>query len=376
MIVGLDGTCTCHGTRAVRRYVMNLVRCLASEPERHDYRVLRVHPKAVKDVPYPSIRTCDTSIPGRILFPLWRTTGFPPVEFFVGQVDLFHATDLEFPLPAERTPLIWTVHGLPYLARPDLLSPSYVARAIPWLQLALKRASHFIAVSEHTASLLEERFPQVRGRVSAIPLGVGPEFSPDGPQSALVDAPYILYVGALSAIKNIESLIRAYTLLRERRVCSHRLVLAGPIDEVYWRSVSQGAYQDDIVTTGHMDQDTSAIAELYRKADLFVFPSLSEGWTSPPLEAMASGVPVVTSNVSSLPETVGDAALQVPPTDSEALADAMARLLGDAGLRQEMVGRGLQRASLFTWQRTAAATLRVYQEVVAQKVSRTSIVSS
>ncbi len=107
---------------------------------------------------------------------------------------------------------------------------------------------------------------------------------------------------------------------------------------------------------------------LYRLASVFVFPSLYEGFGLPPLEAMAAGVPVITSNVSSLPEVVGDAALLIDPLDENAIADAMCRVLGDAALRTELVRRGHERVKAFSWERAAARTYQVYTELVGRPV--------
>lgn len=366
--IGLDGTCTCHGSRAIRRYVVNLVRGLVGTGEEHEYRLLRVNPTAswvLGDLQDRRLQVRDTRIPARILYPLWHHLGMPPLDVFTGRLDVFHATDMELPRPSSRVPLIWTVHGLNYVARPDLMQPGYVEKAMGWLESAVRHCAHFVAVSSHTARLLEEKYPQVRGKVSAIPLGVGDEFSPEGPKSTLVEGPYILFVGAVAAVKNVKALVEAYTILRQRRDVPHKLVLAGPVDEAYWSTIPVSPFAADIVKTGHVDQDSPRLAELYRGAHVFAFPSYSEGWTSPPLEAMKSGVPVVTSNASSLPETVGDAALQVDADAPEALADALERLVHDDTLRQDLIARGKTHAAAYTWDRMARAHLAVYKQVAS-----------
>jgi glycosyltransferase involved in cell wall biosynthesis len=110
----------------------------------------------------------------------------------------------------------------------------------------------------------------------------------------------------------------------------------------------------------------ATLAVLYRLASVFVFPSLYEGFGLPPLEAMAAGTPVITSNVSSLPEVVGDAAILIDPLNAHAIADAMARVLGDAALRTELVRRGHERVKAFSWERAAARTHEVYAELVGR----------
>jgi glycosyltransferase involved in cell wall biosynthesis len=368
--IGLDATCTCHGYRAIRRYAVNLIRQLVKQSQQHQYRLLRVNPRSqwiLSDVRDPSLVLCDTRIPARILYPLWHRLAIPSVETFTGALDVFHATDMELPTTSRRVPMIWTVHGLNYVARPDLMQEGYVEKATGWLELAVRRCAHFIAVSQHTAHMLQERYPQVAGRVTAIPLGVGEEFKPEGPASDLVDRPYILFVGAVAAVKNVGTLVQAYGVLRDRTKVPHRLVLVGAVDKAYWKRIMPARYVDDVVLLGHLDQDASGLPKLYRGADAFAFPSYSEGWTSPPLEAMASGVPVVTSNASSLPETVGDGALMVDPDDVDALASTLDRLIHDQGLRQSMVEKGLRHAAAFTWERMAQATTQVYEQVASAR---------
>lgn len=120
--------------------------------------------------------------------------------------------------------------------------------------------------------------------------------------------------------------------------------------------------QNDVIFTGYIsDGDLPA---LYNAADLFVYPSLYEGFGLPPLEAMACGCPVITSNTSSLHEVVGDAGIMVDPYDVDRLADAMHKVLSNDGLREDMIKKGLERAEMFSWEKTARETLKVYEEVI------------
>jgi len=175
----------------------------------------------------------------------------------------------------------------------------------------------------------------------------------------------ILFVGTLEPRKNAETLIRAYARLRRASAIPHRLVLAGGRGWRYeglFALVEELGLQDDVLFPGFVPYDELPL--WYNAADLFVFPSLYEGFGLPPLEAMACGVPVVVSSVSSLPEVVGDAGLLVDPLDVEGLAEAMARVLNDGALRAEMRGRGLARAERFSWLETARGTVRVYERVL------------
>ncbi|HVX31174.1 MAG TPA: glycosyltransferase family 1 protein [Nitrolancea sp.] len=208
-------------------------------------------------------------------------------------------------------------------------------------------------------------------RVHAIPIGVAPWFEPAGAEAiarvrARYELPsdYILAVGSLNPRKNLETLFTAYHRLRQRGF-PHRLVVVGPSA---WKSV--GIFQRlrdlglerDVRLTGFVaDEDLPA---LYSAAAALVLPSLYEGFGLPPLEAMACGTPVVTSNTSSLPEVVGDAGLMVDPLDVDALAAAIDRLLTDSELSSGLIARGLSRAQLFTWERTAHEHRHIYHDVL------------
>lgn len=359
--VGIDATPISHGSRAIRRYVLNLVDALLSGDDPEEIHTLWVRPPAAfvwpDWDPAPRHRRCVTRVPGRVLAPLWARLDAPAVERLTGPLDVFHATQLEF--PSTRAPLVWTIHGLAYLHEPELLDPRYVEAARRWHALAVARCAAFIAVSEQTRREFIAAHPLLASCCVTIPLGVGTEFTP-GPPSG---RPYILYVGAVARHKNIQGLLEAYDMLRTAGTTDARLVLVGPVDRAFWDGLRRGPYHADVELMGWLDQDRPELAAVYRGASAFAFPSFYEGWASPPLEAMASGVPVVTSNLSSLPETVGDAALLVDPHDAAAIAEGLRAVLEEGPLRASLIARGLARAAQFTWARVARETRALYQSL-------------
>jgi len=182
-----------------------------------------------------------------------------------------------------------------------------------------------------------------------------------------IAGPYILNVGTLEPRKNLSGLLDAFAAAC-RRGLPHSLVIAGAGG---WGRASIPAIAErlgigDRVQVAGFIEDRD-LPGLYAGADFFVYPSLYEGFGLPVLEAMACGTPVITSNISSLPEVAGDAALLVDPHSSEELSSAMLRLAGDAGLRQELRSRGWERAAQFSWERTADETWRIYQEVMGSR---------
>jgi glycosyltransferase involved in cell wall biosynthesis len=172
-----------------------------------------------------------------------------------------------------------------------------------------------------------------------------------------LDGPFALYVGNIKPHKNLERLIEAFHLVRGEGFEQLKLLIIG--DQISKFPRLRRAV--DVRFLGFVGDDT--LAALYRLATVFVFPSLYEGFGLPPLEAMASGTPVVTSDVSSLPEVVGDAAVLVDPYSAKSIADGIQRVLVDPDLRETLRRRGLERARAFSWEASVRRTLDVYREV-------------
>lgn len=237
---------------------------------------------------------------------------------------------------------------------------------------AARRADMVVTISESSRRDLVRYLGVADERVAVTLCATDPRFGPvdDGAERRAtldryaITSPYLLYVGGLNGRKNIARLLEAYARVRERRsditlvIAGKRQWKAGEIDQAFQRLNLEGK----VHFTGYVDD--ADLPALYSAAEVFVFPSLYEGFGLPPLEAMACGAPVVTSNVSSLPEVVGAAALTVNPYDVAALAEAIERALIDSRLRAELRRKGIERAAQFTWERTARETLAVYRRVL------------
>lgn len=234
----------------------------------------------------------------------------------------------------------------------------------------LKTADMIIVDSYSTKNDIVRYFKIPEEKLRVIHLGVDEDYKPlpeDNvekiKQKYNLNYPFILYVGTLEPRKNIPTLIKAFYKLKKSGL-PHKLVITGKKGWKYkdiFELIDKLELQKDVVFTGYVPKED--LPALYNAADLFIYPSLYEGFGLPPLEAMACGTPVITSNTSSLPEVVGNAGIMVDPYDVDGLAKVMYEVLTNEGLREELRKKGLERAKLFSWKKTAEETLKVYEEV-------------
>ena len=231
------------------------------------------------------------------------------------------------------------------------------------IKRAVRRADAFICISEATREDLVEYFPETEARAHVTPLAADPSFAAKRRAKAL-EKPYVLAVGTLEPRKNLVRLVQAWAALPRTIRDSHLLALVGPTGwDVEETLTAAKARPDDVKLLGYVDDEE--LAELYAGCACFAYPSLYEGFGLPVLEAMSAGAPVITSNVSSLPEVAGEAALMVDPLDVGAIADALAEMLTNAETAKRLSAAGRKRAATFSWDRTARETLAVMRAIAA-----------
>jgi glycosyltransferase involved in cell wall biosynthesis len=245
-------------------------------------------------------------------------------------------------------PQVVTVHDVNFLSAPGTYDPWY-ARYAEWaIRRALADATSVTTVSEHSRSELVRWFGVDRERIHVVYPGLGPPPTPTA--GRLLDEPYALFVGATEPHKNVPVLLEAWSRAGLSR--SLRLVIVGPPGRDHARLLELASkVRPPAVITGAVSRDE--LGRWYRGASVFVFPSRSEGFGFPPLEAMQIGVPVVASNAGSLREVLGQAALFHAPEDVDGLARSIERVLEDRALRDTMVSRGFETVSRYRWERTA-----------------------
>lgn len=282
----------------------------------------------------------------------------PPLPTFFA--DIYHALNQRVDRrPAKK--VISTFHDL-FVMTGNYSTAEFRKRFTQQAREAAKRSDLIIAVSEFTASQVESLLGFERSRIRVIAHGAGAH---EGSEP-LDDAPtprekVILFVGALQARKNVGRLVAALDQLPS----DWKLILAGSPKgyqaDLILGDIRNSRRKEQIEVTGYLP--SAELEHLYRRASIFAFPSLDEGFGIPVIEAMARGLPVLTSNRSALAEVAADAALLVDPDDVDAIASGLARLIEDDSLRTELVRRGKTRARQFSWERAVAETWAVYTEL-------------
>lgn len=307
---------------------------------------------------------------GRLTPLAWHYLDRPALEHLIGgAVDVVHAVSLGYAI-ATRKPYVVTVHDLGPLTHPE-----YFTNTKPWimersLRQAEARADAIVCVSQSTADEVEGYLGgHVANRIRVIKEGVSAEFfAPSdaaclkGLKLPLDDVPVILTAGKISPRKNVQGVIRAMKLVADK--IDHHLVLVGGAGwetEAVLKELDDGSLRARVHLLDYVTDEQ--LRALYRRASLYIHPSLYEGFGLTVLEAMASGVPVITSNTSSLPEVAGDAGLLVDPSEDGQIADAIYAICTDTSLKDAKIKQGLARARLFSWDACAAQLRDVFVDV-------------
>jgi len=296
-------------------------------------------------------------------------------EWLLGQVEVVHSTNYSAPQFCDRRKqLVMTIYDLSFLAYPQFLLPNTLTVTLQGTREAIARADALITISQYSRQELIERMGVAEERVVVTRLAADSRCVrvEDPERISLVRKRYclpehfVLFVGSLEPRKNVGRLLQAYAQLPISLQDDIHLVIAGGVgwlnDDIH-PTVLQLGMKDRVHFIGYVEENDLPV--VYSLATVFAYPSHYEGFGLPVLEAMQCGAPVLTSNVSSLPEVAGDAAVLVTPTEVEDIAHGLKRLLDHADLRAELRIRGYQRAREFSWERCARETLAVYRNLSA-----------
>lgn len=373
--VGIDYTAAVQQSAGIGRYTREMVKALAAADwPGAGYRLFVAG--AGKDLPPPALPSnfawCTSRITERWLARAWYRLRLPlPVETWTGPLHLFHQPDFVLPPTRPATRTIVTIHDLSFMHDPATVMPGMKTHLTGRVPESVNRADHVIAVSEATRQDLITFYQTRPEKISVLYHGVRPEFRPvvEAERLAAVrrkyglgEGPLVLSVGTIHPRKNYRRLVAAFSEIRP----GVSLVIAGSkgwdYDEVF-DEVDRRKLEGRVFFPGFVAE--ADLPALYSTASLFVYPSLCEGFGLPLLEAMACGTPVIAANRSALPEVVGQAGLLVDPEDTLAIAGAMAKVLEDTELRQQLAAAGRARAAGFTWERMAGQLINLYQALIS-----------
>lgn len=379
-VIGIDYTPAYDQGGGIGRYVRELVASLADVDTTTDYRLFvagvhATHP--LPSAPGHNFRWCPAGISPRWLARLWHRARIPwPVEYWTGNVDLFHATDFVLPPVHRKTRTLLTVHDLSFVHLPEVTSPAlkrYLDRVVP---RSVSRADHILADSRATKDDLVALYRTPPDKVTVLLSGVNRAFRRITDQQILQATlrkydlgnwPFLFTVGTVQPRKNYVRLFEALALVRMQWPDLHLVIAGGRgwLDDPIYEAINRLGLDSAIHLIGFAEDDD--LPALYSAAVAVPYVSLYEGFGLPVLEAMACGTPVIASKVSSIPEVAGDAALLVDPLSVEAIADAIGQIMASPGLAARLVERGYTQAARFTWERAATQLVEVYTSLMGER---------
>lgn len=293
------------------------------------------------------------------------------------EIDVFH---LPSHWPTQISPFflnsdvktVLTIHDIIPILFQKNLPPIYKLWS-PTLKLIKNKVDYVITDSENTKYDCMKYLKIPEEKIKVIYLAADKNYRVLGNKMGIqndlkykynIDSPFILYVGNVESRKNVPLLIKSFYKLKKKGI-THKLILIGASQFGFKKIVelvNELNLVNEVIFPGYVSNED--LVKFYNIADLFVYPSLYEGFGLPPLEAMACGCPVITSNSSSLPEVIGDAGLMIDPYNSNDLVDKMYQILTNKSLRTELCNKSLKRAKMFSWEKTARETWKVYEEVL------------
>jgi glycosyltransferase involved in cell wall biosynthesis len=376
MLIGINATAAFKQPRTgVEEYTYQLIKHLTmlEESRRHRFILYISEQRIADNEQYFSDFNLSNNFEIRKLrwsLPMWTQVRLA-IEMLLHQPDVLFIPVHVLPLIHPQNSVV-AIHGLEYEYYPKMY-PWRHLRYLRWsTQYALKHARKIIAVSESTKKDLIELYGGEPEKIEVVYHGVKipnskiqiPNKSQISNPKLQTNQPYILFIGRLEAKKNIEGLIRAFDLLKRKYQVPHKLVLVGPkgygYNQIFSFQFPIFKYKEDIIKMGYVDEKDKW--RLYKNADLFVLPSFYEGFGLPILEAQAVGCPVVTSNVSSMPEVAGQGAVLVKPESIEEICQAMYKVISDDDFKKDLISKGYKNIERFSWQECAKKTLEILIE--------------
>jgi glycosyltransferase involved in cell wall biosynthesis len=378
MRIGIELLSALLGRRGIRRYAWHLPLALAVIDPENEYRILHVYLRgALGKFPgfdgHPNFRNVVYRIPPRLIAKMHGFFGWPGIDDLFGNVDMIHYTGMYMPTRKKVTKIL-TVHAVDFMYLGLNVRPDYPKiRAV--FEKGMNNSDYFVTVSKTLRKNFLDAYPKINpDRVEGIPFGVSPEFrvmDKAATEKAVfakykVKPPFALFVGIITIDKSIELLLRSFAVFAETHkdyslVCAGEFTVESP---PFFALAKELGIGDRIVWTGYVEQGSDILPALYNAADFYAHPSVGfEGWSSPLIEAMTCGTPVVASHIPVFEEEIGNDAIMVPGKSPADFAAAYARLADNRAERDAFVKAGLARSVNFGWEMCARRTLAFYNKV-------------
>jgi glycosyltransferase involved in cell wall biosynthesis len=381
MKIAIDASSILPARTGIGNYTYHLIRELTARAPQHQFKLLlnSYRHSLPLDAEFlleaPNVRARRWRIPGPILWKSWRRLRLPPLELLTGSFDLYHSTSSVI-APRLGGKCVVTIHDLYFERHPEHCDPLGGIYLANTLRKRLQFADRIIAVSNTTKRDLIELYEVPPEKIDVIYEGVSDRFRPIEDRQLLdtfrneycLPEVYMLAVGTLEPRKNLEGLFRAYSHLKS--IFSHPppLVVVGlrgwKTTGIYKTMVELGI-EDDVIFTDYVHDEHMPL--IYNAARLFVMPTFFEGFGLPVVEAMACGTPVACSDISTLREVAGEAALFFDPNDPESIAGTIRKFLSSKKKREQFAREGLERSTRFSWRLTARKTIRCYERTMAEE---------
>ncbi len=257
---------------------------------------------------------------------------------------------------------ISAIHDVGFMKYPEAYS-KWQLKYLKWsTKFAVKHARKIITISEFSKQEIIKYFKADADKIAVTYLAVENQNPTSSQKNKKINSPYIFFIGRLEKKKNIMGIIQAFVLFKQNNQLSHKLVLAGSRGYGWQEAeklIKQNNLQNDVIITGYVSDED--LPYLYNGADLFLFPSLYEGFGLPILEAMAYGAPVITSNFGAMAEVTGDSAILVDPNYYKNIAEQISKVLENKELQKDLIKKGLQQVKKFSWEKCAKETLEILE---------------
>jgi len=378
MKIGIDCSPVLYKKTGVGNYVHNLLLNLAKIDKDNMYILFaqslrHLDKKKITEYNFEHKKVVGLRIPKPFLDLCWYKLRFPPIEFFTNEVDIFHSN---FYSPSmKRGKSIITIYDMSFYVYPELQTKAVqkfrskvlkscdsASKVITISNFSKKEILKYINVPEEKIEVIYPGIDLHKHKLDISENNILKEYS--------LPKDYILFVGTIEPRKNLENLVKAFNLLINNKKYKKKydLVIVGKLGwkyEGFLKTLETLGIKDKVKLLGYIPNDE--LPAIYKHASVFVYPSIYEGFGLPVLEAMVYGTPVITSNVSSLPEATGDAALLVNPHDEKQIAEGMYKVLSDPELKRQLIKRGRKQVKKFSWLETARRTLKLYEEVYNEK---------